>query len=398
MKLHKNFILFLWVVGCLFLLPADYGWASSKPSFTVTDFRGKDIEIPEKVNRVITISDGMVEGVMTRLGQAHKIVGLGSACLPKVWEYNIPGHNGKTYSFKNGMNPVTHINLGFKALPLVTRSGVGISYEKVAELDPDLIIIRTGSCSLSQSCDVLKKNIELLESLGIPLIVLHGPNTLDKPEISSISREIILLGQVFRKEEVARKLANYLESCVEFVRKRTAGIPVESRKKLLLLGLSPKARSQGGAAHVKGNDTLQSFFLDKIINADNAYEASGAWNILSTEQVLSHDPDVIVLVTAWGYHPPEELYEAPYYKGLSQMRAVKNKMATALPWTPCNCEKRLEYPIDIMVMAKAAYPELFSDIKLSTWLISFYQKVYKVDLKTADELISRQWMDWTRKE
>lgn len=398
MKRRNSPGLMLRAIACLVIFLTGTGWASSKSSFSVTDFRGKTVDIPEQINRVITISDGLVESVMARLGQAHKIVALGSACLPQVWEYDIPGHEGKTHSFKTSMNPVTYIHPGLKVLPLVTRYGVGINYEKVAGLDPDLIIIRKGSCSLSQSCDVLKKKMELLASLGIPLVVLHGPNTLDKPDITSISREIMLLGRVFQKETEARELAQYLESCVAFVRKKTAGVPIEQRKKLLLLGLSPKARNQGGAAHVKGTDTLQSFFLDKIVHAENAYEASGAWDILSTEQVLALDPDVIVLVTAWGYHPPEELYEAPYYKGLSQMRAVKNRMVTALPWTPCNCEKRLEYPIDIMVMAKAAYPELFSDIKLGTWLTGFYQNVYKVNEKTADELVSRQWMDWARKE
>lgn len=397
MKLSDRVVVLFCIILGLVCLFTTNVFAGLQDSFPIKDFRGKTITVPKQINRVVTISDGMVEGVMTRLGQAHKIVALGSACVPKTWAYDIPGQDGKSVEYETGMNPVTHLNPGFKALPLVTRSGAGINYETVAALDPDVVIIRTGSCSLCQSKDVLAKNIDLLESLGVPLVVLQGPNTMDRPDIATVSREIILLGKVFQQEAQARSLARYLESCVNLVQERTASVRPEERKKLLL-GLSPKARSQGGAAHVKGDDTLQSYFLDKIVNADNAYEASGAWNILGTEQVMALDPDLIVLVTAWGYHPPEELYEAPYYQGLAQMRAVQNQAVVALPWTPCNCEKRLEYPIDIMVMAKAAYPERFKDIKLGQWLLDFYQNVYNVDLKTADQLMSRQWMDWARKE
>ncbi len=386
------------------ILPVLAIWAcllTTSPAFgeqqtAVKDFRGKTVMVPAEINRVITISDGLVEGVMTRLGEAHKIVAIGSECIPKAWSCDIPHKNGSSFAFKDGMNTVTYLNPNFKDLPLVAKYGVGFSYERVAELSPDLIIIRTGSCTLSQGKDILDKTIGLLEALGIPLVVLQGPNATSNPCIESISREIQIIGQVFQKEDQALALAGYLESCVEMVRKRTADLTAGQEKRLLLLGLSPKARTQGGAGHVKGVDTLQTFLLEEVIRAQNAYTGAGAWNILNTEQLLALDPDLIVLVTAWGYHPPEELYFAPYYEGLREMRAVKNKAVVSLPWTPCNCEKRLEYPIDVMVMAMAAYPERFKDISLEKWLLDFYQKVYKVDEKTADQLISRQWMDWVR--
>ncbi|SMC99536.1 iron complex transport system substrate-binding protein [Desulfocicer vacuolatum DSM 3385] len=372
--------------------------ARQKDVFTVKDFRDKSIEIPTQVNRVVTISDGMIEAIMTRLGQAKKIVGMGSACIPKIWSYSFPTLGSKTHEYARGMNPVTHLNPWLMDIPLVSKFGAGINYEKIAALNPDLIIIRTGSCSLSAGDDILEKNIFLLESLGIPLVVLKGPNTFEQPNILSIGREIKLLGQIFQETKEAEQLSSYLESCVELVRERTADINPSDQKRLLLMGLSPKARSQGGAAHVKGVETVQSYFLKNFIHAKNAYPGRGAWNILNTEQLITLDPDVIILVTAWGYHPPSELYEAPYYQNLKDMRAVADRSVAALPWTPCNCEKRLEYPIDVMVMAKAAYPERFKDIHMGQWLLKFYQNVYKVDVKTAGELRSCQWMDWTCEE
>jgi iron complex transport system substrate-binding protein len=110
------------------------------------------------------------------------------------------------------------------------------------------------------------------------------------------------------------------------------------------------------------------------------------------------NPDVIVLPTDWGYHPPKELYNSSYYQNLQDLDAVKNHRVWALPWTPYNCAKRLEYPIEIMVIAKAAYPDLFSDILIHEWVLDFYQQVYHVDQDTAKELRSIQWLDWTVEE
>ncbi|HQC92031.1 MAG: hypothetical protein WBJ06_04400 [Candidatus Methanoculleus thermohydrogenotrophicum] len=103
---------------------------------------------------------------------------------------------------------------------------------------------------------------------------------------------------------------------------------------------------------------------------------------------------MIVLPTAQGYHPASELYTAPYYQNLQELTAVKNHRVYALPWTPYNWAKRLEYPIEAMVIAKAAYPDRFADVQVHEWVLEFYQTVYGVDEATAKELRSAQWLDW----
>ena len=191
------------------------------------------------------------------------------------------------------------------------------------------------------------------------------------------------------------RLIEYLEGIVEMVSSRTATVADEEKPRVLLFGLSPNARESGGAGDVLCTDTIESHFVTDIVHARNAYEQPGGWKIVSTEHVLALDPDVILLPTDWGYHPAEELYEAPYYRNLRGLEAVKKKRVYALPWTPYNCAKRLEYPIEIMVIAKAAYPDLFQDIKIHRWVLEFYQNVYSVDEKTAEELRRIQWLDWT---
>ena len=143
-----------------------------------------------------------------------------------------------------------------------------------------------------------------------------------------------------------------------------------------------------------GVDTPESYIIESVVNARNAFRGKGSGIPMSAEQLYACDPDVIILPTASGYHPPRELYEAPYYTGLAELRAVKEKKVFALPWSPMNASRRVEYPLDMLIIAKAAYPELFRDVDVYAFALDFYQKVYNVDEKCARGLRSTQLLDW----
>lgn len=389
-KNKKYFFLALICLG-LFL---GTGWAAEETR-TVIDSRGVEVQVPAEIKRVVTISDGLVEGTMTVLGVQNTLIGLGSSSLQNVAKYEYPSVKGENFTMSDGMNTMRYLNPWFKDLPLIAQYGQAPNYEVLAGLNPDVIIIRAGDCTFWKDEDSMKKAIDSIESLGIPLVVTYGPNTADKPNMEMLSDEIRIIGRVFGKEEEANHLAEYLESETSIVRERTADIPENEKPSVLLFGLSPRTRGQGAAGDALGLKTIESYFLEDIVNAKNAFQEPGSFEIISAERVLSLNPDVIVLPTDWGYHPPRELYEAPYYQTLQELDAVKNRRVMALPWSPSNCDKRLEYPIDVMVMAKAAYPERFSDIDLGEWLLEFYKNVYGVNSTTAEGLRSVQWMDWT---
>jgi iron complex transport system substrate-binding protein len=382
-------------VACLCLIS---GAGCADEYRTVVDSRGGQVQVPAEINRVVTISDGLVEGVMTVLGVEDTLVGIGSGCVSKVYEYTYPTVKGEDYRYEKGMDPVTYLNPQFVDLPLVSMSGA-LNYETLASLDPDVIIARAGDCTLRIDDEAsMNKTIDTIESLGLTLVVIRSPNTFDEPDLSTISDEIRIMGQVFGKEDEAVELANYLEEEVEFVRARTKDIQDEEKPEVLVLGLASKAREAGGVGYGHGLNSIESYLVEDVVNARNAYQEPCLWNIMSPEHVLESDPDVIILNTFSGYHPPRELYEAPYYQNLQEMDAIKNKRVAALRWSPCNCDMRLEYPIDIMVIAKAAYPERFEDVDLGEWLLDFYMNVYNVDRETAVELRSAQWMDWVLEE
>ena len=125
-------------------------------------------------------------------------------------------------------------------IPLIAKYGSAINYEKLAVLKPDLLIARMGSCTLSSGRDVVKKSLDLVESLGIPVVMLSGPEATKVPDVSGMYREISLLGKVFGKEGQAGQLIDFLEQTLGFIKNRTDRIQDADKKKVLLLGLSPE--------------------------------------------------------------------------------------------------------------------------------------------------------------
>ncbi len=365
----------------------------------VTDSRGSSVTLPDQINRVITIGDGLLESVMYKFGVLDTLVGVGSNGLTTVSNYSFETTSGEKYTLDGGMNTIGALYPEIAKLPAIAAYNSPPNYEKIAELKPDVVIIRAGDCTFYQSDESMKKTVERIESLGIPVIVTYGPNMKGRDnnnaDVSAISDEIKILGRVFDKQAEADQLSGYLEMQENLIKDRTKDVPEEERTKILLLGLSPETRKSGAAADAWGTDSVESFFVEEIAHAKNAFNEPGQIVKLNAEQILALDPDVILLPTDWGFHPAQELYEAPYYQMLQEMRAVKDKKVYSLPWLPSNCDKRLEYPIEMMIIAKAAYPDKFADIDLADWISEFYQNVYHVDEKGADTLLSAQWLDWT---
>ncbi len=363
----------------------------------VTDMRGVQVKVPKDIQRIATIDDGFVEGVLTNLSEIDKVVAIGSWSLKRDYSYSYTTIYGSNYSYVHGWNTMKYLHPWLNETPCINSpQGNIISYETLADVNPDVVIMRVGDCTIGTSNEEkITKTISAIESLGIPLVVLYSPSYFQNSDLGTMRDEMRVIGQLFGKEQKVMVLADYLESTEKMIRERTRDIPDDEKSSVLYIGLSPNARRSGGAGTVSGTDTPESYIIENICNGRNVFRDTGSGKLLNAEQVMALDPDVILLPTANGFHPPRELYEAPYYQNLQNMRAVLNKRVYAMPWTPMNCARRTEYPIDMMVIAKACYPDLFSDIKVHEFALDYYQDVYGVNRTTAKELRSNQWLDWT---
>ena len=381
--------IWLSALALLLLLP---GFSNPAGAGTVTDMRGVNVALPADIQRVATISDGFVEGVMTHLGVIDKVVAIGSWAMKRDYVYTIETISGETLTYR-GWHTMKFLHPRLDALPcVVAPQGFAINFETLAVARPDVVIIRAGDCVVNEREEgKVARTVEIIEAMGIPLIVLFAPKGAD---ISTIREEMAVLGEVFGQREKAVALADYLAGTETFIRERTADIPDQDKTRLLYLGLNPDIRKKGGAGSVWGVNTPESYIIENIANAKNAFSGQGSGIIVNMEQIYALDPDAIVLPTSNGYHSPRTLYEAPYFAALSELRCIRERRVYAMPWTPMNCARRVEYPLDMLVIAKAAYPERFADLSVYAFALEFYRKIYHVDEARAKGLRSTQLLDW----
>ena len=384
LSLHRIFVL----IASLFL------HAYCAEARIVTDMRGVEVEIPDMPQHVATIDDGFIESVMTHLGVIDRVKAIGSWAMKRDYRYSYETQSGQKYAMA-GLHTMKYLHPWLNALPCVNSpQGNIISFEALAEVRPDLVILRAGDTTVGRDRKKVSRTIESIEGLGFPLLVLYSPSWFRSSDLRSIKTEAALLGEVFGMKEKALSLAEFLTQTEDMIRERTSDIAEENKPSVLLLGLRPDVRKKGGAGSAHGTDSPESFIIENIVNARNAFRGKGSGVPLSAEQIYACDPDIIILPTANGYHPARELYEAPYYKSLAELRAVKEKRVYALPWAPMNASRRIEYPLEMLIIAKAAYPERFSDVCVYDFALDFYQKVYGVDESTARGLRSTQLLDW----
>jgi iron complex transport system substrate-binding protein len=361
----------------------------------VIDMRGAAVEVPAKLTRVATISDGFVESVMTRLGTIRTLVAVGSAGLQRTWSYSYPSIGGRSFSIADGMGTMRALHPWMAELPCAACAGDAINYETIAAARPQVVILRVGDCTLGTAPEVVTRTEDVFRAMGIPVVVLRSPADFRGQGLNTLRREIEVLGRLFGNGREASALAQELESAETDVQARLRDIPDSARPRVLYLGLASGARSAGGAAYVWGIDTAESWMFERILGARNAYRGPGARVLLNAEQILALDPDVIFLPTSAGYHPPQELLEAPYFRELQRLRAVREKRVYALPWSPMNCARRLEYPLDLLIMAKGAYPGRFRDLAVHEWALEFYRRTYLINEQQALALRRAQWLEWT---
>jgi ABC-type Fe3+-hydroxamate transport system substrate-binding protein len=88
----------------------------------VVDARGKEVLVPEKITRVVTISDGLVESVMLILGVQETLVGIGSHCLQLDFDLSWNTESGETFSRTGGGIPVTVLYPRIKSLPRIAMA------------------------------------------------------------------------------------------------------------------------------------------------------------------------------------------------------------------------------------------------------------------------------------
>ncbi len=337
MKQNKILIitvfLILLLLGLLLLGRYSYNSFYSRDNrIKITDQAGRTVNVPEKVDRIISLWPEATR-IIIALGQGEKIVGVDS---PE-----------KT-------DPIfTKIYPKLKKLPDLGGAGQGVNIEELVSLKPDIIF--QDATNLNSADDIQNKT-------NIPVVCVRLNPPVLKGEFSF---DIInLIGKAIHREKKAAELKKYLDNTVLRITKITSEIPDRNRVKGLVLG--PNKMVNGHC------DPMQS---GGVVNV--ALRKQDIWYHVNPEQIIAWQPDIVfvhVLHKTTGVTPAEILSSPEWQK----VKAVKEKKVHNVIIGYCGW-----YPsttvINIMQIAKSAYPEKFKDLDIEKQGNDIFQVLYGID-------------------
>ncbi len=324
---------------------------------TVTDFTGRQVTVPAKVERIGCLY-AFTGHVLAMLGRGNDIVAVVEGLKRDVIMREL------CPDIKDALVPST--------------SGA-INLEELVNADPDLVFIRIDTASNEGEVAKLQKS-------AIPYLVVEYRNMTEQMSM------IEMIGQAVGKHERALKYNEYYQSCIDRVQAKVKDIPLNERVRVY--------HSVNEATRTDAKDTLPADWLQVVgainVSLDQELKFMEDKYFAGLEQILLWDPDVILA---------NEAGVANYImtnKQWSSLSAVKNHKVYQMPngisrW---GHPGSLETPLAILWTAKTLYPEIFSDIDMMSETKYYYLEFfnYPISEQEAAQVLSGMGMRALRGE
>lgn len=306
---------------------------------TLTDQAGKNVTIPQPVERVISSFGPTTANIYT--------VG-GEDCLVSA------SYLGARDPLGSSM--MAEIDLRFPEIMGDEKfSQQDFNVEEAANLDPDLILASARSAWL-----------DIVGELEVPL-VLFDAETFDR-----LKEAVELTGELFGPQASAKAQTwvTYFDSTVKQIQNLTAEIPSNNLPKILFTGTSPQSVASG--------DMFQTEIIEAAGGQSVSKELIGYWNEVNLEQIAIWDPDIII-VPHYGGASIESITESNEWQILRAVQdgRVYQMPKLVAPWdTPAP-----DSVLGIVWMAQLLHPDLV-DLDCSEETQYFYNTFYQYEITT----------------
>lgn len=263
----------------------DKGTANGK---TVTDLLGREVTVPEKINRVVCIGAGSLR-LYTYVGDLSKLVGV----------EDIDG-DGKDFNGVLSIRPYKMVNKDlFKSLPSCGKGGPQGSpeAEKILSLNPDIVFSLYTSDKAAMD--------DLQQKIGKPVVVLSYGKT--EAFDANVKKSIALLGDILNRKERANELLSFISDTETYLSSIGEGID-KDKKATVYLG----CQSNYGTHGIESSSANYSIFdVSKIRNVldENGYK--GYQKSLDLEKLVKMNPQRIILDAGGLYILKTQLKEKP---------------------------------------------------------------------------------------
>lgn len=329
MKTKKIISLLLALALCLGLMSGCGGNGgedkdTTAETRTVTDWLGREVEIPQTVERVVCVNVSSLR-YTTYMDALDLIVG--------VEENEIGATCQKPFSY-------LHQDL-FETLPQTGNNGETYDEEIIA-CDPQVIVAYLDA----ETADALSAKT------GVPVVTIPNLEGILDDEVYAT---IKLLGEVYGKQDRAEELTTYLDSIKKDIADRIASVPEDERPTVYVSGVSYKG-SHGFEGTEAGYGPLAE------LGAVNIADSTGKTTPfdMDLEEVLRLDPDYIFVDTSGLELINEQYAQNPdYFNSLSAVKNGNVYSQISFRYNATNTELALA---DMYYMATVLYPEAFADV------------------------------------
>lgn len=252
-------------------------------------------------------------------------------------------------------------------------SGDAVNTEELLTLNPDVVFYSATDTAIG----------ETLRNAGFNAVAL-SVNKWEYNCIETLNQWISLLSEMFPEDSKADAVAKYSNDTYDMVQTRVSTLSEEEKARIFVL-----FQYSDTTLLTSGKNFFGQWWCDAIGAVNVAEELTNDnSSSVSMEQIYAWNPDII-LVTNFTAAQPEDLYNSTIgsddwsgIKAVQDQRVYKMPLGMYRSYTP-----GADTPITLMWMAKAVYPELFSDIDITKEAKDYYQTVFGVEL-TDDQINS----------
>ena len=278
---------------------------SSQTDRMVTDREGTEVNIPTKIEKIISTAPSNTE-VLMALGLGDKLVAIDK------YSTDIEGINTELPQI-DFLNP---------------------DAETIIGLEPDIVIAsghnKTGS---------VEDPFKAISEAGIPVVYIPSSDSID-----GIYKDIEFIADVVNERSKGKEIVDDMKAQVEEI--KAIGDTITDKKSVYFeISPAPYLSSFGKSTFL--NEMIE------IIGAKNIFENEEGWISPTAEAIIDANPDVIITNAGYMENPTEEIKSRDAWENINAIKYnevyLVDQNASSRPSQ--NVIKALEQ------MAKAVYPE-----------------------------------------
>jgi iron complex transport system substrate-binding protein len=334
------------------------GWNSPQASRQITDQIGRQVTLPDEVDRVVVLQHQTLN-LLVQMNASDKIVG-----VMANWKQQLGDGYARLapeLNQKAALGDLTHVDP-----------------EKLVALKPQVVFVTNYAP---------QEMIDKISSLGIPVVAISlrhdapgektrlNPTMADEEKAYNLGlREgIALIGEIVNKPAEAKALIAATDAGRRLVSDRLKDLPAEQRVRAYMA--NPELTTYGSGKYTG--------LMMAHAGAMNVAAATiQGFKTVAMEQVIAWDPQVIFVQDRYP-SVVNEIKTSPQWQTID---AVKNQRVYLMP----DYAKAWGYPmpeamgVGELWMAKKLYPEKFKDVDVRKVANDWYQRFYRTDYQGID--------------